>query len=77
MWHLKLELFKIILHGNTIFQHYYLYCIFDQLNATLVSIIDFFQKHLKKILLITNFSTAVSQFWDVKAELLETKLRDN
>ncbi len=33
----------------TILQYYCFYCIFDQINAALESIRDFFQKHLFKI----------------------------
>ncbi len=35
----------VILNCNNISQNYCFYCIFDQINADLVSISDLFQKH--------------------------------
>ncbi len=36
-----------ILNWNNISQYFSFYCIFDEMNAALVSIRDFFQKHNK------------------------------
>ncbi len=41
-------MYYFILNCNNVLQYCWFYCIFDQINAALVNIRDFFKKNIKK-----------------------------